>query len=83
MLRISRGKETLTIKGDHLETNFLVKWRLFGDHFEGNWRPLVKLSVILSIIGSNRIQLTKMTLIFQNLPISSQFLIFLKHTDTN
>ena len=53
--------------GDQLETTFEVKWRPFGYHFEDNWRPIIKLSVVSSNIGSNNFGLRKMALIFLNL----------------
>ena len=51
--------------GDQLETTFGMKRRPFGDHFQGNWSPLAKLSVVSSIIGSKNLRLLKMTLLFQ------------------
>ena len=59
--------------GDQLETTFGMKRRPFGDHFKGNWRPLAKLSVVSSIIGSKNLRLLKMTLLFQNLAFCIQF----------
>ena len=60
--------------GDQLETTFEVKWRPFGYHFEDNWRPIIKLSVVSSNIGSNNFGLRKMALLFLNL--ASLSLIF-------
>ena len=51
-----------------------MKWRPFGYHFEDNWRPIIKLSVVSSNIGSNNFGLRKMALIFLNL--ASLSLIF-------
>ena len=113
MLRISKGKETFALKGDHLETNFQgfyqkslhwrprspmetsvhnpvsigdqmettfeVKRRPFGDHFEDNWRPNIKLSVVSRIIGCNIFGLRKMALLFLYLPFCLQFAIFKKY----
>ena len=52
--------------GDQLETTIEGKWRLFGYHFEDNWRPIIKLSVVSSNIGSNNFGLGKMALVFLN-----------------
>jgi len=60
--------------GDQLETTFKVKWRPFGYHFEDDWRPIIKSSVVSSNIGSNNFGLRKMALIFLNL--ASLSLIF-------
>ena len=51
-----------------------MKWGPFGYHFEDNWRPIIKLSIALSNIGSNNFGLRKMALIFLNL--ASLSLIF-------
>ena len=60
--------------GDQLETTFEVKWRPFGYHFEDGWRPIIKLSVVSSNIGSNNFGLRKMALLYLNL--ASLSLIF-------
>ena len=60
--------------GDQLETTYEVKWRPFGYHFEDGWRPIIKLSVVSSNIGSNNFGLRKMALLFLNL--ASLSLIF-------
>ena len=57
-----------------METTFKVKWRPFGYHFEDGWRPIIKLSVVSSNIGSNNFGLRKMALLFLNL--ASLSLIF-------
>ena len=64
MLRISKGKETFALK---------------GDHFEDNWRPNIKLSVVSRIIGCNIFGLRKMALLFLYLPFCLQFAIFKKY----
>ena len=46
--------------GDQLETTFKVKWRPFGYQLEDNWRPIIKLSIVSSSIGSNNFGLRKM-----------------------
>ena len=60
--------------GDQLETTFEVKWRPFGYHFEDGWRPIIKLSIVSSNIGSNNFGLRKMALLYLNL--ASLSLIF-------
>ena len=60
--------------GDQLETTLEVKWRPFGYHFEDGWRPIIKLSVVSSNIGSNNFGLRKMALLYLNL--ASLSLIF-------
>ena len=57
-----------------METTLEVKWRPFGYHFEDGWRPIIKLSVVSSNIGSNNFGHRKMALIFLNL--ASLSLIF-------
>ena len=57
-----------------METTFEVKWRPFGYHFEDGWRPIIKLSIVSSNIGSNNFGLRKMALLFLNL--ASLSLIF-------
>ena len=57
-----------------METTFDGKWRPLGDHFEDNWRPIRKLSVVSSNIGSNNFGLRKMALLYLNL--ASLSLIF-------
>ena len=47
-----------------METTFDGKWRPLGDHFKENWRPIRKLSVVSSYIGSNNFGLRKMAFIF-------------------
>merc|ERR1711872_313002 len=65
--------------GDQMETTFEVKRRPFGDHFEDNWRPNIKLSVVSRIIGCNIFGLRKMALLFLYLPFCLQFAIFKKY----
>ena len=65
--------------GDQLETTFEVKWRPFGYHFEDNWRPIIKLSVVSSILGCNNFVLRKIELIFLYLDFFLQFSIFMKY----
>ena len=60
--------------GDQLETTFEVKWRPFGYHFEDNWRPIIKSSVVSSNIASINFGIRKMALLFLNL--ASLSLIF-------
>ena len=47
-----------------METTFEVKWRPFGDYFEDDWRPIIKLSIVLSIFDCNNFGFRKMALIF-------------------
>merc|ERR1712131_149604 len=68
--------------GDQMETTFEVKRRPFGDHFEDNWRPNIKLSVVSRIIGCNIFGLRKMALLFLYLPFCLQFAIFKKYIKT-
>ena len=53
--------------GDQLETTFEVKWRPYGYCFENNWRPIRRLSIVSSNIGSNILGHRKLSLIFLNL----------------
>ena len=48
MLRISRGRETLTIKGDHLETNFKG-----FDQKSLHWRPRSPMETSVTIPVDN------------------------------
>ena len=57
-----------------METTFEVKWRPFGYHFEDNWRPIIKSSVVSSNIASINFGIRKMALLFLNL--ASLSLIF-------
>ena len=41
-----------------------MKWRPFEDHFEDNWRPIIKLSVVSSILGCNNFGPRKIALKF-------------------
>jgi len=61
-----------------------VKWRPFGYHFEDNWRPIIKLSVVSSNIGSNNFGIRKMALIFLNLaPLSLIFNLYEVYKNRN
>ena len=62
-----------------LETNRRPLLGRKGDHFEDNWRPNIKLSVVSRIIGCNIFGLRKMALLFLYLPFCLQFAIFKKY----